>query len=276
MSSHQEEFNIEKEQVALEKRLTSQIEAIDFAQALSRESEKRTDGLFKEDQLEFLEDIKTEFLRFLDSEEARAWLPKVNEGSEVDALVQSFSRLIKYYLREWPLEEVEAYFNQQNTQELFKGFLIYYAGNIATGLDYTSSYNQALEIGKQTHFHNPERILGLKQKYPEVQPGILQYFAVHNPKDPEAAVERMLETADSLKQKYPEVRPGILQRLAVHNPKDLEAAVERMLNDYKAIKEMDKYKDFPPATMQSLIAENPTNPQYALDDYLNKHPIRKK
>ncbi|HAH04324.1 TPA: hypothetical protein DCL28_02045 [Candidatus Komeilibacteria bacterium] len=86
----------------------------------------------------------------------------------------------------------------------------------------------------------------------------------------------MLETADSLKQKYPEVRPGILQRLAVHNPKDLEAAVERMLNDYKAIKEMDKYKDFPPATMQSLIAENPTNPQNALDDYLNKYPIRKK
>ena len=89
------------------------------------------------------------------------------------------------------------------------------------------TYKNALKIASLSHWLNPMDIKRLGTKYEDVGQSVIKTAALHNPKNPDAFIDRYLGEVERLGTKYEgKVDQSVISRAALSYPKNPDAFID--------------------------------------------------
>ncbi|MBK5215861.1 MAG: hypothetical protein JJE53_03610 [Candidatus Pacebacteria bacterium] len=135
--------------------------------------------------------------------------------------------------------------------------------------------NNILNIAKKMYLLPSNVLQELKNKFKNnelADDRMIKRFAIGNPTNPEAAIEKALKVINELKEKYKDnelVEDWMIKHHAIGNPTNPEAAIEKALKVINELKE--KYKDnelIEDWMIKNFAINYPTNPEAAIEKAL--------
>ena len=126
--------------------------------------------------------------------------------------------------------------------------------------------SNVLKISKRMYLLPPTILKDLREKYKDndlVEDWMIKHFVIHNPSNPEVAIERTLTLILELKEKYKDVDDWVIKHFAVSNPLDAETAIERTLTLISELKE--KYPSVDEGMIKQFAVSRPLKSEAAIE-----------
>ncbi len=125
----------------------------------------------------------------------------------------------------------------------------------------------ALRLAQQMHNLGPFATSRLSEAHPELLRSVIERIALHNPKDPESAIDRFIDDASGLSKAHPELPRGTIEYFALHYPKDPESAIDRFIDDASRLSKA--HPELQRGTIEYFALHNPKDPESAIIRFLN-------
>jgi DNA-directed RNA polymerase subunit L len=270
------------------------LESLDFkrvkdetaAQDLIRESKSRISGPVGFDLKEVLLNSTDLLAELKDTMEGEINLEAIQSmaedlGIKDKKLEESFNKGLSYNIKAaFKSGLLDKHSSDQEIKELIAPYTFNFRSTLRnfqknTQKDDLSSPSVMLNIANKSYLLPADIIPQLKKKYEDnelVTEGVISSFAISNPTNPEAAIERTLQIISELKEKYEDnkfITDSVISRIAINSPTNPEAAIENALQTISELKE--KYKDNEILTdgmINYFSIHYPTNPEVAIDNAL--------
>jgi len=205
--------------------LKSSIKTVREGKDLSKAYEVRISG-HTADKFEEIADNATCILSELEDKNQHYITDKYREienyiGLSYDELRERHGEgFIKYLKQQYRLykkedpKELSNFNNPEYIKELALGYSFDFIRTLTLAKKMQITPITAPKLADVAHWVNPNILLSLTQKYPDMDKWIIKHAAVNNPTNPEGLIEAYNTRFSELREKYPDLSDFILQKAA--------------------------------------------------------------